>query len=222
MESEAGRETPIRIILVEDHDLFRRGLRDLLEQEGIEVVGEAGDGTTAVELVEDAAPDVVVMDINMPGMSGIEATREIMRRSPATRILMLSVYEDEESVAEAIVAGACGYLLKDSAVEDIPDGVRAAARGEGKLSPRIAAQILDRLRGTESAGDLPASERPKLTDRELQVLRLMAAGKDNPEIAAELFISQQTVKNHVSNVLAKLQIDNRIQAAVYAVRRGMV
>jgi DNA-binding NarL/FixJ family response regulator len=217
-----GNEAPIRVVLVEDHELFRKGLRGLLEEEGIEVVDEAPDGEQAVDLVSASAPDVVVMDINMPGKSGIEATREIRRRSPTSRVLILSVYENDESISEAIVAGACGYLLKDSAVEDISAGVRAAARGEAKLSARIATQLLDRLRGDEPASGLPPSERPQLTERELEVLRLIAAGKDSGKIAAELFISQQTVKNHVSNVLAKLEVQNRLQAAVYAVRRGMV
>jgi DNA-binding NarL/FixJ family response regulator len=215
-----GSEAPIRVVLADDHELFRTGLRGLLEGEGIEVVAEAADGLQAAEVVAANAPDVVVMDINMPRQSGIEATREIRRRSPASRVLIVSVYENEESIGETIVAGACGYLLKDSAVEDIAEGVRAAARGEAKLSARIAAQLLERLRVDEAPGDLPPSEPPPLTERELEVLRLIATGKDNNAIAAQLLMSQQTVKNHVSNVLAKLEVQNRIQAAVYAVQRG--
>jgi DNA-binding NarL/FixJ family response regulator len=216
-----GTEAPIRVVVVEDHELFRKGLCDLLAGEGIDIVDEAADGDSAIEVVAASAPDVAVMDINLPGRSGIEAAREIRRRSPTTRILMLSVYEDEESISDAIVAGASGYLLKDSAVEDIADGVRAAARGEAKLSARIAGALLHRLRELESSTDVSATDRPRLTERELEVLRLIAAGKDNGAIAAQLFISPRAVRNHVSNVLAKLEVQNRIEAAVYAARRGM-
>jgi two-component system NarL family response regulator len=212
----------VTVALVDDHELFRSGLRELLVEHGFEIVGEAGDGLTAVELVERTAPSVVVMDINMPRQSGIEATRAIRRSSPSTRVLMLTVSPGETNVSEAILAGASGYVLKDAAVDDIVAAVHATARGESLLSPAIAAQLLKHIRGHETLGELPGDELPQLTARELDVLRLVAAGRDNTQIATELVISQQTVKSHVSNILAKLEVDNRIQAAVYAVRRRLL
>jgi DNA-binding NarL/FixJ family response regulator len=210
-----------RVVLVDDHELFRNGLRDLLQEHSVEVVGDAAEGASALDLVRRSAPDVVVMDIHMPGGSGIEATRRIRATAPATRVLMLTVSADETAVADAILAGACGYLLKDASPDQIVAGVQAAAAGESLLSSRIAADLLERLRegGSLTSGETEATE---LTERELQVLRLMAEGMDNREIAEELVISVQTVKNHVSNVLAKLEVQNRIQAAVHAVRRRLL
>lgn len=219
MSTAPDSSAPIRVVVVDDHHLFRQGLRELLQEEGLEVVGEASDGSEAVRVVGETAPDVVVMDLHMPGMSGLEAVREISRLSPAAWVLMLTVSSADEDVAEAIVAGACGYLLKDAPVEQVVDGVRAAARGEALLSSSVAARLLARLRGDGDPASVGA--RPELTDREREVLALIAAGKDNGEIAEELFVSPQTVKNHVSNVLEKLQVENRIQAAVQAVRRGL-
>ena len=206
--------------LADDHHLFRTGLRELLEEEGFAIVGEAEDGAAAVRLIEETAPDVAVLDLNMPHLTGVEAAREVRLRSPTTRVLILTVSAADEDVAEAVVAGAYGYLLKDAAVHEIVAGIRAAARGEALLSSAIAARILERLRGDSSDG--AAEERPDLTQREREVLQMVAAGKENAEIAAELFLSPQTVKNHVSNLLEKLQVNNRIQAAVQAVRRGLV
>ena len=219
---EGTARSAVTVALVDDHELFRSGLRELLVEHGFEIVGEAGDGLTAVELVERTAPSVVVMDINMPRQSGIEATRAIRRSSPSTRVLMLTVSPGETNVSEAILAGASGYVLKDAAVDDIVAAVHATARGESLLSPAIAAQLLKHIRGHETLGELPGDELPQLTARELDVLRLVAAGRDNTQIATELVISQQTVKSHVSNILAKLEVDNRIQAAVYAVRRRLL
>jgi DNA-binding NarL/FixJ family response regulator len=216
-----GETEPIRVIVVDDHDLLRKGLRDLLTEHGLRVVGEAGDGEDAVRLVAHAAPDVVVMDLNMPRMSGVEATRRLAEVAPNSRVLVLTVSADDETVAQAIEAGATGYLLKDASGEDIAAGVRAAADGEALISPSIAARLLERLRpGTEETGGLSIGV--ELTDREAEVLRLLAAGRENADIAQELFISPRTVKNHISSILAKLHVDNRIQAAVYAVRKGMV
>jgi len=217
MDPEAQSAPPIRVVVVDDHQLFREGLRELLEEEGFEVAGEASDGAMAVRLVRDLAPDVTVMDLNMPKMTGVEAVRAIRENSPTTRVMMLTVSPADDDVAEAIVAGACGYLLKDASVEEIVEGIRAAARGESLLDPAVAERLLERLRGEA----VTPAERPHLTAREAEVLRLVAAGKDNRAIAAELFVSPQTVKNHVSNLLQKLQVDNRIQAAVQAVRRGL-
>jgi DNA-binding NarL/FixJ family response regulator len=211
----------LRVALVDDHELFRRGLHDLLSERGLEVVGEASDGEEAVRLAAGAIPDVVLMDVSMPGMGGVEATRRIREATPHTRIVMLTVSADEEDVNEAILAGASGYLLKDSPIEVIVSGIAAASRGEALLSPAIAGNLLAKIGASEAAGEASSTARLRLTDRERDVLELMAAGKENPQIAEELFISVQTVKNHVSNILAKLEVENRIQAAVYAVRRGL-
>jgi DNA-binding NarL/FixJ family response regulator len=212
---------PIRVIVVDDHDLLRKGLRDLLNEHGLQVVGEAGDGDDAVRLVAHAAPDVVVMDLNMPRMSGVEATRRLAEVAPSTRVLVLTVSADDETVADAVEAGANGYLLKDASGDEIAAGVRAAAAGEALISPRIAAHLLERLRPDEGGSGFVARDRAGLTDREREVLRLLAAGRDNAGIAQELFISPRTVKNHISSILAKLHVKNRIQAAVYAVRKGL-
>jgi DNA-binding NarL/FixJ family response regulator len=212
----------VRVALVDDHELFRAGLRDLLEEHGFDVVGEASTGEDAIELASDEIPEVVLMDVSMPGIGGVEAARRIRIDSPHTRVVMLTVSADEEDVNEAIMAGASGYLLKDAPIEEIVAGVGAAARGEGLLSPAIAGLLLERMRADELRSELPLETRPHLTDREEEVLRLMAAGKENAEIATALFTSPHTVKTHVSNILAKLEVENRLQAAVYAVRRGLV
>ena len=211
----------LRVMLVDDHDLFRTGLRNLLEEQGVHIVAEAPDGNVALQLVRELAPDVVVMDLNMPGMNGIEATREITRLAPLTRVLVLTISDQDGDVMDAILAGACGYLMKDSSIQDLMQGIRAASVGESLISPHIASKVLQRIRAASvDAGGVVA--RPELSDRETEVLKLIANGKDNAEIAQELHISPKTVKNHISNILMKLQIDNRIQAAVYAVRSGLV
>ena len=206
------------MVLVDDHPVFRAGLRELLEERGVDVVGEASDGTEAVEVARDVAPDVVVMDLAMPGMSGIEATLEVRGAAPSAKVIMLTVSADERDVGEAILAGACGYVLKDAAVDEIVAAIQAAAAGEALLSPRIAAGILERARASAAASALPESARADLTERESEVLRLMADGKENAQIAEELVISPHTVKNHVSNILAKLEAETRIEAAVKAAR----
>jgi DNA-binding NarL/FixJ family response regulator len=212
----------LRVLLVDDHDLFRTGLRNLLEGHGgLTVAGEAADGAEAVRLVRELAPDVVVMDLNMPTMSGVEATRHITALSPLTRVIVLSISEDNADVMDAIVAGACGYLLKDSSIADVVSGIQAAAVGASLISPTIAAKVLSRVRASTADADLAESIRAELSDRELEVLKLIANGKDNAQIAADLVISPKTVKNHISNILMKLQMQNRIQAAVYAVRSGL-
>ncbi len=212
----------LRVLLVDDHDLFRAGLRNLLAEQGVTVVGEAATGDEAVEQVQELTPDVVVMDLNMPGMGGVDATRHIAGHSPLTRVVMLTISDEDADVMDAILAGACGYLLKDASIQELVSGIRSAARGESLISPHIAAKVLQRLRATSSQTDIADTIRAELSDREIQVLKLIANGKDNALIAAELHISPKTVKNHISNILMKLQIDNRIQAAVYAVRSGIV
>ena len=213
----------LRVLIVDDHDLFRSGLRNLLEvEEGVQIVGEARSGQEALRIVREVAPDVVVMDLNMPGMSGVDATRHITSIAPLTRVVMLTISDEDNDVIDAILAGACGYLLKDSSIQDLMAGIRAAAQGESLISPTIAAKVLQRVRASSTRPEIENTIRAELSDREIEVLKLIANGKDNAMIAAELHISPKTVKNHISNILMKLQIDNRIQAAVYAVRSGIV
>ena len=214
-------KSDLRVLLVDDHDLFRTGLRNLLEEQGLQIVGEASNGKDGVRLVRELAPDIVVMDLNMPGMSGVEATREITSFAPLTRVLVLTISDQNEDVMDAIVAGACGYLVKDSSIQELIRGISAAAVGESLISPPIAAKVLQRVRAV-TLDQGAQTIRAELSERELEVLRLIANGKDNAQIAAALHISPKTVKNHISNILMKLQIENRIQAAVYAVRSGIV
>ena len=220
--TERVEDGPLRVLLADDHDLFRTGLRNLLEEQGVEIVGEAGDGMQAVTQVRELAPDVVVMDLNMPGMTGVEATRQVTNQAPLTRVVVLTISDQDEDVMNAILAGACGYLMKDSSIQDLMQGIRAAAVGESLISPHIAAKVLQRMRATSTNEQDAKTIRAELSDREIEVLKLIANGKDNAQIAGELHISPKTVKNHISNILMKLQIDNRIQAAVYAVRSGIV
>jgi two-component system, NarL family, response regulator LiaR len=210
------------VVLVDDHDLFRAGLRNLLEDQGVHVVAEAATGREALRHVRELAPEVVLMDLNMPDMGGVEATREIARIAPLTRVVVLTISDRDGDVLEAILAGACGYLLKDSSIDDLLRGITAAAMGEALIAPQIAEKVLRELRAARPAARDAERLRTELTERELEVLRLIANGRDNSQIAAELHISAKTVKNHISNILMKLHIDNRIQAAVYAVRSGIV
>jgi DNA-binding NarL/FixJ family response regulator len=219
--NERGAET-LRVLIVDDHDLFRTGLRNLLEEQGVHVVGEASTGGEAVRSVQELAPDVVVMDLNMPGMGGVDATRHIAGVSPLTRVVVLTISDQDADVMDAILAGACGYLLKDSSIQELMAGIEAAWRGESLISPTIAAKVLQRVRATSAQPEIADAIRSELSGREIEVLKLIANGKDNAVIAGELHISPKTVKNHISNILMKLQIDNRIQAAVYAVRSGIV
>ncbi|MCP9484324.1 MAG: response regulator transcription factor [Gaiellaceae bacterium MAG52_C11] len=212
----------VRVLLVDDHDLFRTGLRNLLEVQGIHIVGEAASGSEALRIVRETAPDVVVMDLNMPGMNGVEATRHMSRDAPLTRVIVLTVSDQEQDVMHAILAGACGYLLKDASIQDLIRGIESAAVGESLISPHIAGKVLQHVRSTTASPDAAETIRAELSDREVQVLKLIANGKDNAMIAGELHISPKTVKNHISNILMKLQMENRIQAAVYAVRSGIV
>lgn len=209
-------------MLVDDHDLFRTGLRNLLEEQGVNVIGEAAAGAEAVRAVREDAPDVVVMDLNMPGMTGVEATRHITAASPLTRVLVLTISDQDGDVMDAIMAGACGYLLKDASIQELIHGIESAAVGEALISPHIASKVLQRLRAQSSQPEMERTIRAELSEREIEVLKLIANGKDNAQIAADLHISPKTVKNHISNILMKLQIENRIQAAVYAVRSGIV
>ena len=215
-------EDEVSVVVVDDHMLFRGGLRDILEENGLRVIGEASSGVEAVEAVERLAPDVVVMDINMPGISGVEATRRLSTRAPKTRVVVLTISANDSDILDALMAGASGYLLKDASEEELVGGIRAAARGESSISPRIASRLLHHMREQQAGIAAQEEIHAELTDREIEVLRLLAAGKANSEIAGELFISPKTVKNHIASILMKLQMENRIQAAVYAVRSGIV
>jgi DNA-binding NarL/FixJ family response regulator len=210
---------PMRLLVVDDHQLFRTGLRTLLQDAGFKVA-DAASGDEAIRVCRSLSPEVVVMDMNMPGMSGIEATRRIVTEHPRVAVLMLTVAADDESVLDAVRAGACGYLLKDARLPEIVAGVRAAAAGESVFASRIAGALVDTVRRAAPPG--AAAQVPgHLTERERDVLTLLAEGHDNGEIAGRLYVSPSTVKNHVSSVLDKLGLDNRVQAAAYAIRSGI-
>ncbi len=216
----ASRGNDLKVLVVDDHELFRRGLIGLLEERGIEVVGEAALAADAIRLAADIGQCVVLMDLSMPGMSGIEAMQRLAAAAPLARPLALTVLADDQHVIEALLAGACGYVVKDATIDEIIQGIRAASRGESMISPRIASRLVHRLREPETVeATLTGGE---LTPRELEVLELLARGLDNSEIARVLYLSQHTIKNHVSSILIKLQVENRVQAAVRAVRAGMV
>lgn len=195
-------------------------MRGLLEEEGFEVA-DAANGEAALRRLPGMQPDVVVMDVNMPGMSGIEATHAIMRRAPAPAVLMLTVAQDDARVLDAVLAGASGYLLKDARLEDIVAGIHAAAAGETVLASRVAGGLLDRVRARERREQPAPAAVEDLSARERDILKLVAAGHDNREIGRRLFIGQSTVKTHVSSILEKLRVENRVQAAVYAMRHGL-
>jgi two-component system, NarL family, nitrate/nitrite response regulator NarL len=212
--------SPLTVVVVDDHVLFRSGLRKLLQEKEIHVAGEASTAESGVELIERLEPDVAIMDLNLPGMSGHDAIRQLTSTAPRTQVLVLTISANESDVTDAVLAGACGYLLKDASVVDILAGVRAAAAGESMISPRMAKTLLEQVRRHERSDGKPRAE--SLSSREREVLRLVVEGKDNATIARELFISPYTVKNHISNILLKLNVTNRIQAAVLAVRESLV
>lgn len=219
---DKGADTQIEVILVDDHDLFRFGLAAMLQREpDIDVVGQASRGQSGVQLTLELCPQVVLMDLNMPDLDGISATRAILAQSPQTRILVLSAVSEIGDVEAAVLAGACGFLLKDAPVGDVATAVRAASQGQSWLAPRAASAVLDSLRRDHAHSNALPPPGDILSARELEVLRLVARGCDNAEIAAELSISPSTAKNHLSNLLTKLGIHNRVQAAVYAVRHGL-
>jgi two-component system NarL family response regulator len=225
--SELGRRSePIRTLIVDDHALFRRGLEIVLVTESdIEVVGQAGDGAEAVDKASEFLPDVVLMDVRMPRSSGIEACRAIKDAAPSAKIIILTMSDEEEDLFEAIRAGASGYLLKDISLDEVAEAVRAVHGGQSLISPSMAGKLLTEFvtlakRDTEEPPQqVPA---PKLTDREMQVLKLVARGMNNRDIAKELFISDNTVKNHVRNILEKLQIHSRMEAVMVAVREKLI
>src|SRR5450755_2769837 len=228
-DGEAGagkRLEPIRVLIADDHALFRRGLEMVLEEEDdIDLVGQASDGTEAVSVAGESLPDIVLMDIRMPKISGIEACRAIKEVAPSAKIVMLTISDEEEDLFEAIRAGASGYLLKDIPLDEVADAVRSVHGGQSLINPSMAGKLLTefatlaRRDGEARAQEVPA---PKLTDREMQVLKLVARGMNNRDIAKELFISENTVKNHVRNILEKLQIHSRMEAVMVAVREKLI
>ena len=208
-----------RILIVDDHTIVRKGIRALLgEIPDIEVVGEAADGQEAIVQADRLRPDVILMDLAMPRMDGIEATRQIKARQPESRILVMTSFATDEKVLPAIKAGARGYLLKESAPEDLVQGIRQMQRGESSLHPVIARKVLQEISDTS---DRPPTPEP-LTEREVEVLLLVAQGLSNQEIAEKLNITAATVRTHVSNIMGKLYLANRVQAALYALREGLV
>lgn len=209
----------ISVLLIDDHQVVRQGLRDFLElQDDIEVVGEANSGEEGVHLARDLLPDVVLMDLVMPGIDGVETTRRVKDVSPSTRIIVLTSFADDNKVFPAIKAGAISYLLKDISPEDLAHAIRAAQRNEAVLHPEVAAKLMQEF-STPRSTETPLEQ---LTDREMDVLRLIARGRSNKEIADALVISEKTVKTHVSNILSKLHLADRTQAAIYALRQRLV
>jgi len=210
----------IRVILVDDHNLVRMGLKAYFSSlPDIQVVGEAGTGEEAVRLAADLAPDVVLMDLIMPGMDGVEATRQVKKVSPHTQVIVVTSYHEDEHIFPAIRAGALSYVLKDIDPDDLAEAVRRAHAGEAVLNPRVAVRLVKELHGQREEKVNAFSE---LTGREMDVLRQIAAGKSNREIAEALVISEKTVKTHITNILTKLHLSDRTQAAVFAWHEGIV
>jgi DNA-binding NarL/FixJ family response regulator len=209
----------IRLLLADDHRMLREGLRRSMSEEGFDVVGEASDGLEAIKLSEELAPDVILMDVTMPELDGVEAARRIHAAQPEIRVVMLTMHADSDVVASAIRAGASGYLVKDCSTEEIADAVRLAVSGDSALSPQLASSMLHELRKLEAPTD---DDDRVITRREEEVLQLIADGCSTPEVAARLFISQKTVKNHLASIYQKLDARDRTQAVVQAVRMGII
>ncbi len=210
----------IRILIADDHSLFRQGLRSLLESEpDLRVIGEAASGREALRAALETRPDIVLMDIQMPGLDGVEATKEILKEYQEARVIMLTMYRQDAYVFEAVKAGARGYLLKDVDAGALVDAVRRVFEGEVLLDADLAEQIIHDFRSKRDV--LPQAHHAELTDREVQILRLLAQGATNQEIADELGISEKTVRNRLSEIFSKLHLNNRTQAALYAIREGL-
>jgi two-component system, NarL family, response regulator LiaR len=218
-KGEQAMTQPITVLIVDDHQVVRLGLQTFLaRQPDIAVIGEASSGEEALRLAAEQVPDVVLMDLIMPGMDGVETTRNLKQISPGSQVVILTSYHEDEHIFPAIRAGALSYLLKDVGTAELADAVRKAARGEAVMHPNVAARVMQELRERSQPGALTPS---MLSERELEVLRNIAAGYSNAEIAERLVISEHTVKRHVSNILSKLHLADRTQAAVYAWREGM-
>ena len=213
----------IRLLLVDAQALFREGLRTLLSlHEDLQVVGEAGNGLEALAAADALRPDVVLMDLRMPVLDGVAATRRLLAAHPASRVIVVTTFDDDELVFDGLRAGAVGYLLKDVSSDKLVEAIRAAARGESFLQPSIAAKVLAEFNRLERSAAPPPPLAEPLSERELEILRLLAAGDSNKEIAAALFIAEGTVKNHVTNILGKLDARDRTQAALRARELGLI
>ncbi|GAB3029172.1 DNA-binding response regulator [Nocardioides flavus (ex Wang et al. 2016)] len=220
--TEAPSSEPVRVLVVDDQELFRRGLIMLLSGDtDIEVVGEAADGITATELATTTAPDVILLDVRMPRRTGVEACRAIKEAVPATKIIMLTVSDEEADLYESVKNGAAGYLLKDSSIEEVAQAIRVVNEGQSLISPSMAVKLIDEFKQM-SKPEREQGPALRLTERELEVLRLVAKGLNNREVAKELFISENTVKNHVRNILEKLQLHSRMEAVMYAMREKLL
>jgi two-component system NarL family response regulator len=216
-------EDPIRVLVVDDHALFRRGLQMVLEQEpDIDVVGEAGDGAEAVERAAETTPDIVLMDVRMPKRGGIDATSAIKETVPSAKIIMLTISDEEADLYDAIKAGAMGYLLKEISIEEVASAIRSVHGGQSLISPSMASKLITEFATMRRGDDPKQLPAPRLTDRELEVLKLVAKGLANRDIAKQLYISENTVKNHIRNILEKLQLHSRIQAVAYALRENII
>jgi len=215
-------DEPTRVLVVDDQELFRRGLVMLLTAEpGIEVIGEAADGVAGTTMAAADAPDVVLLDIRMPKRTGLEACQAIKQAVPSAKIIMLTVSDEEADLYEAIKSGAAGYLLKDSSIEEVAQAVRVVAEGQSLITPSMAVKLLDEFKQMSRPTPSPVPT-VRLTDRELEVLGLVARGLNNREIAGKLFISENTVKNHVRNILEKLQLHSRMEAVMYAMKEKIL
>ena len=211
---------PITVLVVDDHDVVRKGIHAYLDAlPDFVVIGEADSGESAVDQAQEFVPDVALMDLVMPGMDGVEATRRVKTVSPRTQIVVLTSYHQDEHIFPALQAGAISYILKDIRMEELADAVRRAAQGEATLHPRVAARVIQEFHGAKHEELNPFTE---LTGREMEVLKLIANGLSNSQIAEQLVISENTVKGHVSNILSKLHLADRTQAAVYAWQQGIV
>ncbi|MGH3413252.1 MAG: response regulator [Marmoricola sp.] len=221
-DATSSADAPVRVILVDDQELFRRGLTMLLGAEpDIDVVGEAGDGVSAVDLAVEKVPDVVLLDVRMPKRSGLQACIQIREQVPSARIVMLTVSDEEHDLYESVKNGASGYLLKDASIDEVAQAIRLVAGGQSLISPSMAVKLIDEFKEMTRRGrdQVPT---PRLTDRELEVLRLVARGMNNREVARQLYISENTVKNHMRNILEKLQLHSRMEAVMYALREKLL
>ncbi len=213
---------PVRVVVVDDQELFRRGMTMLLGiEDGIEVVGEASNGRDGVAVATATVPDVILLDVRMPEQTGIETCAALKEAVPMAKIIMLTASDEEADLYEAVKSGASGYLLKDSSIEEVAQGIRVVNDGQSLISPSMAAKLIDEFK-TMSKPDRTTGPALKLTDRELEVLRAVARGLSNRDVATELAISENTVKNHVRNILEKLQLHSRVEAVMYAVRAKLV
>lgn len=214
-----GNEADIRVLIADDHAVVREGLRALIKTEsGITVVGEAVDGVEAVQLAQDLSPDVILLDLVMPRLDGLGALRQILAQDPAARVLVLTSFAQDDQLFPTIRAGALGYLLKDSSPDQLLDAIRQVSRGQAALAPNVTRRVMEHLRKPPERESLPEP----LTDREIEVLRLVARGLSNQAIAQALVLSPATVRTHVGNILGKLGLNNRTQAALYALREGLI